>query len=224
VGSVTGRWVGIAGLVVCAASILGFVVAFGAPEAIRNDQRILDWYGDSTNQFRFLGAAMIGGLGGTALVVFVVGFRQMLAEAGAADLTAEVAYVSGIVLVAMVAVAGAIGSSVAATLVFSDTFELEPDTARIVLTIGNIWLPACAGVPGALFLGATALACRRTALLPRWVTWLGLGSTPLVFLAWPGFGVNTYLLLVWVLAASIVLLRRHPAGDVETARAAAHNP
>ena len=203
------RWVGVAGLVLVASSILSIVVAFGAPEAIRSDQAILDWYLDSTNQLRFIVATtMIGGIAGIALVVFIVGLRRTLAQAGAADALGEVGYVGGIVLVAMLAVGGAIGSSVAVTLAFSDTFELDPHTARVVLTIGNIWIPAFAGVPGALYLGATSLACRRTGLLPAWLSWLGFVLTPLVFLAFPGFGINVYLLEVWVLLTSIVLLRR----------------
>ena len=222
--SATRRWVGAAGLVLGATTILSFLVAFGAPEAIRSDERILDWYGDSSNQLRFIVATLIGGLGGLALVVFIVGLKRMLDSAGAPGLLAEVAYVGGIVLVAMIAVGGAIGSSLAATLVFSDTFELDPDTARIVLTIGNIWLPAFAGVPGALYLGATSLACRRTGLLPGWLVWLGLALTPLVFLAWPGFGINTYLLAVWVLLVSVVLLRRRSEPALETSAAASHNP
>lgn len=78
----------------------------------------------------------------------------------------------------------------------------------MVLTIGNIWIPAFAGVPGALYLGATSLACRRARLLPTWLAWLGFVLTPLVFLAFPGLGIDVYLLEVWVLLTSIVLLRR----------------
>lgn len=218
------RWVGVAGLAFCALFILSFLVAFGAPEAIRSDEAILAWYLDSTNQLRFVLGTMIGGLGGIALLVFIVGLRRML---GASDVLVELAYAAGLVLVAMLAVGAAIGSSVAATLGFSDRFELDPDTARIVLTIGNIWMPAFAGVPGALYLSVTALACRRAGLLPTWLVRVGYVLTPLVFLVWPGFGINTYLLAVWVLLASVVLLRRRrpsTTAGLETRPAASQNP
>ena len=219
------RWVGAAGLLMCAAFILSFVIAFGAPEAIRSDEQILDWYLDSTNQLRFVLGTLVGALGGLALVVFIVGLRRMLSEAGAPEALVEVAYVGGIVLVAMIAVGAAIGSSVAVTLTFSDQFTLEPDTARLVLTIGNIWIPAFAGVPGALFLGAASLASRRAGLLPSWLVWVGFVLTPLAFLAFPGFAINTYLVAVWILLASIVLLRRRPAEQgLETPSVAPHNP
>jgi hypothetical protein len=204
----TSRWVGIAGVVFVLANVVSFLIAFGAPEAIRSDEAIIGWYSDSVNQYRFLAALMIGGILGISMLVFIVGFRKVLTDARASEVLVELAYAAGLVLVAVWTVGGAIGSSVAATLVFSDTFELDPDTARIVSTIGNIWIPAVAGIPGAVFLGVTSFACRRARLLPTWLVWLGLILTPFVFLAWPGFGINTFLLLAWVLLASIVLLKQ----------------
>ena len=200
--------VGIAGIVVVATLVVSYVVAVGAPEAIRTDEKILDWYGETSNQFRFLAAAMIGGVGDLALLVFVVGLRQSLHAAGARGLLFEVGYAAGLVSVAVFLVGIAVGSSVAATLIFSDTFALDADNARIVLTIGNVWLPAVGGIPAALYLGASSLVARRAQFLPPWLCWLGLGLTPLVFLAFPGFGANVYLLGIWILVVSIVLLRR----------------
>jgi hypothetical protein len=216
--------VGAAGLVLVATLVLSFLVAYGAPEAIRSDEAILDWYLDSANQLRFLLGAMIGGVGVLALLVFVVGLRRLLADAGAAEGLVELGYAAGVVLVAVVAVATGIGSSVAATLAFTDELDLDPDTARIVLTIGNIWLPAFAGIPGALYLAATSLACRRTGLLPGWLAWLGLALAPLAFAAFPGFAINTYLVAAWILLASVVLVRRRPPRRVLATRtAASHN-
>ena len=84
----------------------------------------------------------------------------MLAEAGAPEVLIELMYAAGLILITMLAVGAAIADGVAVTLVFSDRFELDPDKARIVLTIGNIWMPAFAGIPGALFLAAASLASR----------------------------------------------------------------
>ncbi len=206
------RWVGIAGLVLVLSFVVSFFVGGRAPEAIRSDETILDWYSDSVNQYRFVAGAMIGGILGIALLVFIIGFRRMLAEARAPEVLVELTYAAGLVFLAVLAVGGAIGSSIAATLIFSDTFELDPDTARVVLTIGNIWIPAFAGIPGAVFLGVTSFACRRTGLLPTWLVWVGFVLTPFVCLAYPGFGLNAMLLIVWMLLVSIVLLRRRETG------------
>jgi len=207
------RWVGVAGLLVAALLILSFLVAagpFGAPEANRSDATILDWYTDSGNQLRFVAGSMIAAFATIAFLVFLVGFRGMLEESGAVGVLVELSYVGGLIVAALGFVEVAVGSSVAATFTFSDTFELDPDTARIVLMIGNVWLSAISGIPGALFMGAASLASRRAGFLPAWLTWTGFVLTPLSVLAIPGFGTTGYLAVLWVLLVSIVLLRRRP--------------
>ena len=208
------RWVGVAGLLLTALLILSFAIAsggqLGAPEANRSDATILDWYTDSGNQVRYLIGAMIGGLAVIAFLVFLVGLRRMLEEVRAPGALVELSYVGGLMLATLAFVQLAVGSSLAATFAYSDTFELDPDTARIVLMIGNVWLPAISGIPGALFMGAASLASRRAGFLPAWLTWTGFVLTPLSVLAFPGFGTNGYLAVLWVLLVSIVLLRRRP--------------
>jgi hypothetical protein len=51
--------------------LASFVIAFGAPEALRSDEKISDWYRGSTNQYRFLVASMIAGLGVIAINVYL---------------------------------------------------------------------------------------------------------------------------------------------------------
>ncbi|MGH3136438.1 MAG: hypothetical protein ACRDPV_08095 [Gaiellaceae bacterium] len=208
------RWVGVAGLLLVALLILSFAIVsgdgLGAPEANRSDATILDWYTDSGNQVRYLLGAMIGGSAVVAFLVFLTGFRRMLEGASASAVLVELSYLGGLTLAVLAFVQIAVGSSIAATFSFSDTFELDPDTARIVLMIGNIWLPAISGIPGALLVGAASLASRRERFLPGWLTWTGFVMTPLSVLAWPGFGINGELAVLWVFLVSIVLLRRRP--------------
>jgi hypothetical protein len=223
------RWVGLSGLALFVLLILSWQIVsgggFGAPEADRSDATILDWYTDSGNQVRYLLGAMISGIAVVFVLVFLVGFRRMLEQAGAPAVLVELAYVGGLVLATLAFVEIAVGSSIAAAFTFSDTFELDPDTARIVLMIGNIWLPAISGIPGALFIGAASLASRRARLLPGWLTWTGFVLTPLSALAFPAWGANSYLPVVWVLLVSIVLLRGSSAAQpLETRAAATHNP
>jgi len=216
------RWIGVAGLLLPALLILSFVIVsggqLGAPEANRSDATILDWYADSGNQVRYPLGAMIAGIAVIALLVFLVGLRRMLEEAGAPGVLVELSYVGGLVLATLAFVEIAVGSSIAATFTYSDTFELDPDTARVVLMIGNVWLPAISGIPGALFVGAGSLASRRSVFLPGWLTWTGFVLAPLSLLAFPGFGINSYLPAVWVLLVSIVLLRRRGMGTDFPAR------
>lgn len=214
------RWVGVAGLVLVASLILSFLIPFGAPEAIRDDATILDWYSNATNQMRFVIASVIAGIGVMAFLVFLVGFRRQLAAADGDETLVEVAYAAGLIVVALAMVEVAIGSSVAGTLMFSDKFRLDPETARIVLTIGNIWMPAVSGIPSALFMGSASIASRRAAFLPGWLTWIGFVLAALSLLVVPGFGANGYLVVVWILLVSIVLLRRADAHQPADANAA----
>ncbi len=216
------RWVGAAGIALTALLILSFAIVsggqLGAPEANRSDATILEWYTDSGNQLRYVLGAVIGGIAIIAFLVFLVGLRRMLERGRAPAVLAELAYVGGLIVAILSFVETAIGSSIAATFTFSDTFELDPDTARVVLMIGNIWVPAISGIPGALFVGAASLASRRAGLLPGWLTVTGLVLTPLSVLAYPGFGANGFVVVVWVFLASIVLLRRRATGTDLPAR------
>jgi hypothetical protein len=80
--------------------------------------------------------------------------------------------------------------------------------ARVVLTIGNIWLLSFAGATGSLLVGATSLASRRTRLLPASLEWAGLIASPLILLSLPLFGLGAIAVVVWVLALCAVLLLR----------------
>jgi hypothetical protein len=201
------RWVGVAGVVVAALLIGSFAIVFpGAPEADRSNETILDWYDDSANQARYVVVAVLGGLAVIAFLVFLVGFRGLLLDIGARATLVDLAYAGGLAFAVLALVGIAVGSTVAATFIYSDTFELDPDTARIVLMIGNVWMPTIAGAPGSLFVGASCLALRDTGFRPLWPVRLGYVVTLLALV--PLFGVNSYLVALWVLLFSIVVVRR----------------
>ena len=120
----------------------------------------------------------------------------------------DLAFVGGLAFALIALVGVAVGTAVPATFVFSDTFELDPDTARVVLTMGNIWLLSFAGAIGALLVGAASLASRTIVLFPSWLIWAGLIAAPLILVSLPLFAVATIAVAVWVLAVSIVLLLR----------------
>lgn len=199
------RWMAAAGLIFV--GLLVVAIAIGtAPEAEKDDATILNYYEDSGNQAKQIAAALLMTIGVTALLCFVTGLRLLLAEAGAPPPLPDLAFVGGLAFALLALVGIAVGTAVPVTLVFSDTFELAPDTARIVLTIGNIWLLSFAGATGSLLVGATSLASRQAKLLPAWLEWAGLVASPLMLLSLPLFGVAAIAVVVWVLLFSVVLL------------------
>jgi hypothetical protein len=201
------RWIAVAGLVFVGLLIVAIAVGT-APEAEKSDATILDYYGDSGNQVKQIVVALVMTIGLTAFLAFVTGLRLILVEAGAPAPLPDLALVGGLAVALLALVGIAIGTAVPATFVFSDTFELDADTARVVLTIGNIWLLSFAGATGSLLVGAASLASRRAELLPAWLEWTGLIAAPLMLLSLPLFGLAAIALVVWVLAVSLVLLLR----------------
>lgn len=190
-------------------ALLIVALALGAaPEAEKSDTTILDYYEDSGNQAKQIAVALIMTIALTAFLAFVTGLRLVLGEAGAPAPLPDLAFVGGLAFALIALVGIAIGTAVPATFVFSDTFELDPDTARVVLTIGNIWLLSFAGATGSLLVGAASLASRRARLLPAWLVWAGLIASPLILLSLPLFGLAAIAVVVWVLAVSVVLLLR----------------
>jgi hypothetical protein len=211
-GSTDCRWIGVAGLVAAALDILSFAILFpGAPEANRGDTTIVDWYADSRNHVLLLVSAVVAACAVAAFLVFLTGLRRWLVDAHASPALADIAYAGGMVFAAVALAGIAVGSSVAATFVYSDEFELDADTARVVLMAGNVWLVALAGIPGGLFVAAACLAARRAGALPGWIVWSGFVIAVLAVLAFPLFGVNAILVVLWVLVVSLVLVRRAPA-------------
>jgi hypothetical protein len=72
-----------------------------------------------------------------------------------------------------------------------------------------------AGFAGLLLVLTTSILSLQTGVLPRWLAWLGIIAA--IALLFDVIYVNIVPLLVWVLAASIVLLMRRE----ETATGAA---
>lgn len=89
---------------------------------------------------------------------------------------------------------------------------LDPQLARLVFDMGNLgfansWVPL-----GSMLLASGAVVLRTNAL-PRWLGWLALATAPLLLAAravwtWPIAFVPYVLFWIWVVAASVVLLRR----------------
>jgi hypothetical protein len=206
----TPRWVGTSGLLFVSLVIIAIAIGT-APEADATDAEILEYYTDSGNQTKQMVAAIILTAAVIALLVFVSGLRRALLDVSVPAVFADVAFLGGSAAALVVLAGWAVGTAVPATFVFSDTFELDPDTARVILTAGNIWLVSFAGAVGSLLVGSVSLASRRIDLLPTWLEWAGLVLAPLMLIALPLFGLAAIVLAVWVLAVSLTLLIRSKA-------------
>jgi hypothetical protein len=141
------RWPSVAGLVFVVLLVPAFIIGT-APEAETSDETILDYYTDSGNQAKQVVAAVILAVAVISFLVFVSGLRQLLVDARVSGALRDLTLAGGLAFAIMALTGISIGTAVPATFVFSDTFELDPDTARVVLTMGNIGFSASPGSRG----------------------------------------------------------------------------
>lgn len=159
-------------------------------------------------------------LAGIALLWFVGYLRSALARAETAargfSRLAEISFAGGIVAVAALLTTVIVGAASA-----NLPEGTEPSVVRAMSILG-LWtfLPAAAGF--AVWLGAAGILSLRARVLPVWLGWLAMLSalayTVTLFVALNpeddegvagvGFPVGFFTLLLFVLATSIVLIRR----------------
>jgi len=139
-------------------------------------------------------------------------------------------------LLALVGVAGTSIGIVGNALEIMFVRAVGHGAAGSALWIGygaDHWLSTLLAIPLAVFLLGAGLGARATGVLPRWLAWLGIALSPLLA---AGAGSVTgdeldggilglpllvgYLgLLVWIVAASISMLRRPASATAEPAAA-----
>lgn len=154
----------------------------------------------------FLGAWLVG-LSATTLLCFAASLRNALhrAEGGTGGVPG-VAFGAG-VIVALMLMLGAIFTIVAFQLVA--TLD-DPVAARAFLAVSPEIFHGTA-LPLALFVGAASLVGVRMRALPLWLAWPGLVVGLVVVASWvvyPIWFFGLHLSLLWVVIASVTLLRR----------------
>jgi hypothetical protein len=99
--------------------------------------------------------------------------------------------------------------------------EISPQVAAALIDMNNIAF-ALTWATTALMLSATAGVALRTGVLPRWLGWSAFWIAVGLLASLPFFASiepPTFLLaLIWIIAASLVLIRRVDTSDVAPAR------
>src|SRR5918995_219221 len=96
------------------------------------------------------------------------------------------------------------GQSTGAT---TDKELLSPDTAIVFWRLAHTFFVA-AELALALFVGALAVLALRRLALTRWLGWFGLAVTILLLIPPVGWLAVLFLIPLWLVAMSVVLLRR----------------
>ncbi len=172
-----------------------------------SDREILDYYSDSGNRAQEVAAFFLIAAAGLSYMVFAVLLRSLIVreEAGTGVLAA-LTLASGASTTVLVLAGDAISRATAFAAMDAE-FDLEPNTRRVFENAGFL-LFVCATLAAIVLVVSVSLAVLRCGILPRWVGWAGFPTALLLPLAIAFVGF--LVLMIWVLAVSVALLRRAP--------------
>ena len=201
-----------AGVLAAVLFVAGFVL-IGAdapgPDSSRADI-VAAYTDDATNARQALGM-LLTGLGVLAFLPFLSHLRTVLARtSGDASVLPGAAYAGGLLLVAGLVAAAVMDSTVSA----GDFFDGYRVNADIVMTtvVAGFYFSGFAGMAGGVLITATAVAARRSGLLPGWLTVLGYAVAALSIPA-AMFGAWVIVESVWIAVAAGLIARRSAAGQ-----------
>lgn len=192
-----GPWMGIAFFVLFVA---GFLV-FPTPDNGKNTVKWERWWTDSGHRVAAIIGAYLMVLALLAFVCFTWGLNQRLRGQGGVMIT------FGTVFVTLGLVSALVRAAIPGGKLFGSTpIPSGPDLSRQLDNVGFAVLLVAGAVAAGAFTAAASYLARRDGVLPGWLTVTGYVVAVLQIAASLFFPFLLFLL--WVLVASIVLLRR----------------
>jgi hypothetical protein len=168
-----------------------------------------DWnrmFADSGNRTQMILGAYVLAAACVAVVVFGSSLRDRLAGAGAAT-SGRLAF-AGSIMFATITLAGAAAIAwIPGAKAFGDAPIPKGELAYLAPQLGFGALLLGGGATAGLMLVAAGIGSARTRALPAWLGWAGVVVGVLIFL-FGAFFMPMLLLVLWVLIAAIVSLRR----------------
>jgi hypothetical protein len=206
--------------------IVGFAVTPQPPDADAAPAEVLSYVVDHQNALHAV--QLIFAAAGFLFIWFIGTLRDALSRvevAGGRHALANIAWGGGLIAVATLMV----GFALAATATLHPV-DNDPDLTR-ALWDASLMVPAVGAPAAAVFFVANGLSILRSGVLPAWLGWLGLLTALFnalgigavytdhgVFAADGvlGFFAGFLLFLLWILLASITLVRRLGGAEPET--------
>jgi len=212
-------WTPIAGIAAALTFIVGVAMSANSPDSDDSDAKVLAWYADHSNRVGVIIGVYVLMFFGLFMLWFASGLRQRLRAAeGPEGRLANVAFGGAILSVGLIWVGAFALAAVPAGQSLGGAPLSNADVARFLpqAGFGAILL---GGMFGAIALiDAASIVIYRTAVLPRWLAWLGFVCTVVLL-----FGVvflPMIALPIWLVATSIALSRLSSTEGQPTAPAA----
>jgi hypothetical protein len=207
----TGRGLRLGGIAAIAFAVLfvvGFLLVSDTPEGDESNAQWLRYYADSDNRRMIVIGAFVLALAAVAFLVFLGVLRERLRNTGSGlEWVGTTAFASGLVFVAMLAVATLGTGSAAASVEFGDSpLVRDADVLRTFESLGFGALVLFGAASAGLLILTSSVAASRGALLPRWLVVTGYVVGVIVILGGLFF-IPLALFVLWMIAVGIVLLR-----------------
>jgi len=224
------RYGAAAGVAFAVLVLISFFMVPSPPHVDASFRKIGDYY--ASHRQAILTSNVIGTFGALAFIWFLGHLRHVLNRAeGGVEALSPIVYGAGMAAI-VVAIIGAIPGTVLAFSAHETVINSNPGIVRMLYDINTIMYSLLLLVAG-LFAVAGAFAMVRKELVGPWLGWVGMGVALLAWASgtagfyvttysgfWTGFGIVATLgFVAWVLAASVVMLRRP-----EVEKAAAWEP
>jgi hypothetical protein len=201
------RWGGGGGILFAVAFVVGILLMTDTPEGDAPDTEWLDYYADSGNRWKIIVGALALALSTIGLIIFLSALRERLRDAPGTQWLSTVMLASGLVLLAMIGLAGSALGAVAAGVEIGDVAApASADVPRFLEQFAFGGLLLFGMVAGGVMIGASSAAGERAGLLPRWLVVSGYIAAVIVLLGGLLF-LPMALLVIWVLAVSILMMR-----------------
>jgi len=199
---------GIAAIVFAVLFVVGFLMVSDTPEGDESNAAWLRYYADSDNRRMIIIGAIVLALAAVVFLVFLGVLRERLRIASAgSEWVGTTAFASGLLFVAMLAVATLGTASVSASVEFGDARVVrDADILRTFESLGIGALVLFGAAAAGLLIITTSVAAGRSALFPRWLVVTGYVAGVIVLLGGLFF-IPLVLFVLWMLVVGIVMLR-----------------
>jgi hypothetical protein len=199
---------GIAAIVFAVLFVVGFLLVSDTPEGDESNLKWVRYYADSDNRRMIIIGAIVFALAALAFLVFLGVLRERLRSAMAgAEWVGTTAFASGLLFVAMLAVAALGTASVAASVEFGDAPVVrDADVLRTFESLGMGALVLFGAAAAGLLIIMSSVAAGPSALFPRWLVVAGYIAGVIVLVGGLFF-IPLVLFVLWMLVVGIVMLR-----------------
>jgi hypothetical protein len=197
---------GIAGIAFAVLFIVGMLMPTTGFQDM-TDAEVVTFFGDSGNQTTYIASAYIIAVAGIAFLYFVSTLRSLLARSeGASATLVTFVGIAGGVFVALLFAGFAATVAVPGGVAIGGEPVPSADLLRMMPQLGHGLVLVFGMLAASAMIAAASAIILKDATLPRWLAWAGFACAVLL-LAGAMF-MPTMALPIWVIATSIVLLRR----------------